>query len=123
MNRLSLAFCLLFAGALEAQQMSPALAALEADGQPRFVECAAVFFAAARGSPVTRYEELYSAAEYAFNAAILLRGREPADRLLSEIAARQMQEISQDLMRVPELEQKYGPDCLELLQQAGFGRP
>ena len=114
---------LLFAGAATvagAQEKTPALEALEADGQPRFVECAAVYFAAARGSPVTRYDELYSAGEYAFNVAILLRGREPADRLHSEIAARLMQEISKDPMRVGELEQKYGPGCGKLLAQAGY---
>ena len=106
-----------------AQEMSPALAALEADGKPRFLECATVFFAAARGSPSTRYDELYSAGEYAFNVAILLRGREAADRLQSDIAARLMQEISQDLFRVGELEQKYGPACLKLLAEAGYAKP
>ena len=111
------------AGLAHAQEMSPALAALEADGKPRFLECASVFFAAARGSPATRYDELYSAGEYAFNVAILLRGREAADRQQSEIAARLMKEISQDLFRVGELEQKYGPDCLKLLAEAGYSRP
>ena len=114
---------LLFAGVAavaSAQEKTPALEALEADGQPRFVECAAVFFAAARGSPVTRYDALYSAGEYSFNVAILLRGREPADRLHSEVAARLMKEISNDLMRVQELEQKYGPGCMKLLEQAGY---
>ena len=106
-----------------AQEKTPALEALEADGKPRFVECAAVYFAAARGSPVTRYDDLYSAGEYAFNVAILLRGREPADRLHSEIAARLMKEISQDPLRVPELEAKYGPECMKLLVQAGYTRP
>ena len=116
-------FCLLAPVPALAQEMSPALAALEADGEPHFVECAAVYFAAARGSPVSRYEELYSAGEYAFNVAILLRGREPADRLHSEVAARLMKEISNDLMRVQELEQKYGPGCMKLLEQAGYVRP
>ena len=123
MKRSIAALFLLAATGACAQEMSPALAALEADGEPHFVECAAVYFAAARGSPVSRYEALYSAGEYAFNVAILLRGREPADRLHSEVAARLMKEISNDLMRVQELEQKYGPGCMKLLGQAGYVQP
>ena len=112
-----LALCSLTAAAQEA---GPALKVLEADGVPHFSECGTFYFLAARGSPSIRYDEFYSAGEFAFNAAILLRGRETADRMQSEIAARLMQEMSNDWQKIAVLDQKYRGKCDALLKSAGY---
>ena len=101
---------------------SPAAAADETY-RPTFATCAAYFFLAARGSAATRYDQLYSAGEFALNQAVREQGRPAAEARMGSDSTLMMDEIDQDWRLVERLEKKYGGSCDALLRDAHFEAP
>jgi len=91
--------------------------------RPTYATCAAYFFLAARGSAATRYDQLYSAGEFALNQAVLEQGRPAAESRMGSDSTVMMEEIDQDWRLVERLENKYGGSCDALLRDAHFEAP
>lgn len=88
--------------------------------RPEYHSCAAYFFLSARVHPIARYEELYSAGEFALNQAILAFGREEAEKRMGTESSAMMDEIESDWRLIERLDRKYGGACEALLRDARF---
>ena len=79
--------------------------------------CAAYYFNAVNAKPMTEYEDLYSAGERAFNAALRLRDRTAVDDLVANASAVMTQMTGQNWLNFHRVDAKYAAPCAQLLSE------
>ena len=100
-----------------------ALQKLDQAAEPGFGVCAAYYFLAARGHPVTDYDALYTAGEFSLNSATVVHGRTDGPKQMEQASGRMMAEMDQDWRRIEVLDKHYAPPCDALLKEAGYAAP
>jgi hypothetical protein len=80
-----------------------------------FAICAAYYFNATNVAPMTRYEEVYTAGERAFNRAVALIGRAAVDDAIAKASTQMTSLMAQSWQNFHRVDERYGAPCAELL--------
>jgi len=111
MPRPGLIACMLLAWAFNS-------AAEEAATVEGYATCAAYYFNETNVTPVTAFERVYDAGEFAFNQALQQSTRAEVDKLVGDASARMTQLMSEDWRKFDRVRARYAADCRALVGTA-----
>jgi hypothetical protein len=83
-----------------------------------YATCAAYYFNATNVTPMSAFERVYGAGEYAFNQALQQSTRAAVDKLVGEASARMTRLMSKDWNNFDRVRARYAADCQALMGAA-----